>query len=80
MLEKLFGRKKNRPETQQAPEISFGRYSDNNKSVAKVTRWTDADNLFKEKKYPESFDAFFDYLRDETRQNVVYQRNGAPER
>ena len=75
MLDKLFGRKK-KPETQQSPEISFGRYSDNNKTVAKVNRWTDADKLFKEKKYPESFDAFFDYLRDDGQQNVVYQRNG----
>jgi glucose-6-phosphate 1-dehydrogenase len=42
-----------------------------------VNRWTDADNLFKEKKYTESFDAFFDYLRDDAVQNVVYERNGA---
>src|SRR5688572_18208332 len=76
MLDKLFGRKKIKQETEQAPEISFGRYSDNNKTVAKVNRWTDADNLFKEKKYPESFDAFFDYLRDDGQHNVIYQRNG----
>ncbi len=42
--------------------------------MAKVNRWTDADNLFKEKKYPESLDAFFDYLRDESVGNVVYNR------
>jgi hypothetical protein len=29
--------------------VVFGRYSDNNKSVAQTARWTDADNLFKEK-------------------------------
>jgi hypothetical protein len=50
--------------------------SDNNKPVVKVNRWTDADTLFKEKKYPESIDAFFDYLRDDTLKNVVYERNG----
>ena len=33
------------------PDISFGRYSDNNKSVAKVNRWTEGDNLFKQQKY-----------------------------
>jgi len=76
MLDKLFGRKKIKQEPEKAPEISFGRYSDNNKTVAKVNRWTDADNFFKEKKYPESFDAFFDYLRDDGQQNVSYQRNG----
>ena len=57
------------------PAISFGRYSDNNKPVEKVNRWTDADNLFKEKKYTESFDAFFEYLRDDSLNNVVHERN-----
>jgi len=77
MFDKLFGRGKKKEESQAAPEIQFGRYSDNNKPVAKVSRWTDADNLFKEKKYPESLDAFFEYLRDDVAQNVVYERNGA---
>jgi len=73
MLEKLFGRSKKRAETE--PSIFFGRYSDNNKPVEKVNRWTDADNLFKEKKYTESFDAFFEYLRDDAIDNVVHERN-----
>ncbi len=76
MFDKLFGRKK-KEEPLPGPEISFGRYSDNNKPVHKVNRWTDADKLFKEKKYRESMDAFFEYLRDDTQQNVVYERNGA---
>lgn len=75
MLDKIFGRGKKKEDP--GPAILFGRYSDNNKPVAKVSRWTDADNLFKEKKYPESLDAFFEYLRDDNTQNVVYERNGA---
>ena len=77
MFDKIFGwsKKKQGPD----PDVLFGRYSDNNKTVAKVSRWTEADNLFKEKKYPESIDAFFDYLRDDETQNVVYERNGAKE-
>ncbi len=60
MLEKLFGRgSKKKEESQAGPAIHFGRYSDNNKPVAKINRWTDADNLFKDKRYPESLDAFF---------------------
>ena len=59
------------------PKISFGRYSDNNKSPEMVSRWTMADTLFKEKKYVESMDAFFEYLGDPAVQNVVYERNGA---
>jgi hypothetical protein len=75
MLDKLFswGRKKIEPD----PDIHFGRYSDNNKPVEKVNRWTDADALFKEKKYYESLDAFFDYLRDDDADNVVHERNEA---
>jgi hypothetical protein len=73
MLERFFGRRKKRIESE--PAISFGRYSDNNKPVEKVNRWTDADNLFKEKKYTESFDAFFEYLRDDSLNNVVHERN-----
>lgn len=72
MLDRLFGRSK----TPGNPAIPFGRYSDNNKSVEKTARWGDADNLYKEKKYQESIDAFFDYLRDDAADNVMLQRNG----
>ncbi|MGC4035524.1 MAG: hypothetical protein QM764_06145 [Chitinophagaceae bacterium] len=73
MLDKLFGwnKKKEEPE----PVISFGRYSDNNKPNEKVTRWNDADAFFKDKKYIESFSAFFDYLRDDAVQNVLHERD-----
>jgi hypothetical protein len=76
MFDKLFGRSKKKEDPFRDPESSFGRYSDNNKPVAKVTRWSDADALFKEKKYTESIDAFFDYLKDDATQNVVYERKG----
>lgn len=77
MFDRLFGRGKKKDQPPGAPEISFGRYSDNNKPLARVNRWTEADNLYKEKKYPESFDAFFEYLRDDIAGNVVYERNSA---
>ncbi len=73
MLDKLFGWRKKK---EQEPNIQLGRYSDNNKSVEKVNRWTDSDNLFKEKKYTESQDAFFDYLRDDAMNNVITERRG----
>ena len=75
MLDRLFGNRKKKEEPE--PDIFFGRYSDNNKPAGKVSRWTEADNLFKQKKYVESIDAFFEYLRDDSVQNVVYERNGA---
>lgn len=73
MLDKIFGwvKKKAGPD----PDIHFGRYSDNNKPIEKVNRWTDADNLYKEKKSYDSLDAFFDYLRDDSVQNVLHERN-----
>jgi hypothetical protein len=77
MFDKLFGRGKKTTASESEPDIIFGRYSDNNKPMAKISRWTDADTLFKEKKYTDSLDAFFDYLRDDAVQNVVYERNGA---
>jgi hypothetical protein len=77
MFDKLFGRGKKSPETAQAvqPNIPFGRYSDNNKSVEKVRRWTDADNLFKEQSYFDSITAFFDYVADDKLGNVILNRN-----
>jgi len=72
VFDKLFAwRKKKRV----VADITFGRYSDNNKMVEKVGRWTEGDNLFKQQKYHESLDAFFEYLRDDKQQNIVYERN-----
>lgn len=78
MLDKLFGwtKKKQSPEA-VIPPITFGRYSDNNKTTDKTKRWADAENLFKEKNYHESLEAFFDYMRDDALQNVKSSANGA---
>ena len=73
VFDKLFGWGKKKKED---PAITFGRYSDNNKSVTKVGRWTEADNLFKNQDYHQCIEAFFDYLRDDNEQNVVLERNG----
>jgi hypothetical protein len=75
MLNKLFGwgKKKESPD-KTPPPIRFGRYSDNNKTPEKTQRWTEADNLFKEKKYQESILSFFSYLRDDTLENVTAVR------
>jgi len=74
MLEKIFSWSKKKEEENgveaSIPAIRFGRYSDNNKPVAKVEKWNEAEGLFKEKKYEQSILAFFDYLRDEEQDNV----------
>ena len=74
MFDKLFSwtRKKEEPQ----PDVVLGRYSDNNKSVEKTNRWNEADALFKEKNYARSIDAFFDYLRDDAKGNVITERKG----
>lgn len=74
VFDKLFGKSRKKADD---PAISFGRYSDNNKSVEKVSRWTAADNLFKQQDFHGSVEAFFDYLRDDQAQNVVLDRNGS---
>ena len=74
MLEKLFGWFSKKDVV--VPNIRFGRYSDNNKTVAKIARWSEAEKLFKESKRLESLDAFFDYLKDEEEDNVIYERTG----
>lgn len=67
VLDKLFGWMKRKEED---PQITFGRYSDNNKSVRQVEKWTEADNLFKQNQFTGSINAFFEYLCDEDQQNV----------
>ena len=76
MLDKIFSWSKKKPDEEAEPAIIFGRYSDNNKSVAKVDKWNAADTLFKEKKFYESITAFFDYLRDDDVENVVHIQDG----
>lgn len=74
MLQRLIGWFKKRAEMR--PSIVFGRYSDNNKTIAQVSRWTAADALYREKKYQQSVEAFFDYLRDDAVNNVITERTG----
>ncbi|HYO22160.1 MAG TPA: hypothetical protein VER36_07120 [Flavisolibacter sp.] len=74
MLEKIFSWSKKKEGEEGfvtgAPAIQFGRYSDNNKPVAKVEKWNESETLFKQKKFEESILAFFDYLRDDDEDNV----------
>lgn len=74
LLDKLFGFGKKEPEIETPiiePDIRFGRYSDNNKSLAKTNRWYEAESLFKESKIDEGIEAFFDYIRDDQEDNVI---------
>ena len=74
MFDKIFNWGKRKLEIR--PAIQFGRYSDNNKSQEKTNVWAEAENLFKERKFYESITAFFQYLKDDEINNVVFDRNG----
>lgn len=55
--------------------IIFGRFSDSFKPKPKVDAWTLSEKLFQEKKFLDSYEAFFDYIKDDTTGNVVYTRS-----
>jgi len=52
------------------PDIRFGRYSDAYKPEHKYDEWDKSMDLFEEGKYIESFEYFFEYLTDESQDNV----------
>lgn len=58
-------------------EIRFGHYSDNNKSYAKMQRWYEAEDLFKQKDYAKAFPAIFDYITDDAAANFSFTSDGA---
>ncbi len=78
MLDKIFKRAKKAVLEDIEPQIFFGRYSDNNKPIKKVEKWNEADVLFKEKKFSESIRVFFEYLKDDDIENIIYEetKNG----
>lgn len=52
--------------------VKFGRYSDAFKPKSKNEKWNECDKMFSEKKYTDSYMAFFEYLKDSDEQNVFY--------
>ncbi len=56
--------------------ITFGRFSDSFKDKPKIEAWNTSERLFLEKKYTESYEAFFNYLRDDDLGNVNFKKDG----
>jgi hypothetical protein len=54
--------------------ITFGRFTDAFKPKAKIDLWNQAEKLFNDKKYAESHDAFFSYLKDDSLDNVSWKK------
>ena len=54
--------------------ITFGRYTDAFKPKAKTDSWAKSEKLFEQKQYMDSYDAFFNYLKDDALNNVSWKR------
>jgi hypothetical protein len=55
--------------------IEFGRFTDINKNAKQVEGWKQANEMFKNKNYIDSFEQFLIYLRDESVDNVKITKN-----
>ncbi len=75
LFDKIFGKN---IETEQQPDIQFGRYTDSYKSAEQYDAWDIALEKFEEKDYLESYSNFFNYLNDKKENNVIWSRqNGS---
>ena len=67
IFDKIFGTDL---QLENQPDVKFGRYTDAYKSNAQYDAWEQSIESFEAKKYLESYDYFFKYLRDENIKNV----------
>ena len=66
-LDRLFS---NNEVGKKQPKISFGRYTDSYKPPSHYDAWDEAQALFEQGRFLESYKRFFQYLRDEDEDNV----------
>lgn len=73
LFDKLFsfGETKEKIKPDELP--TFGRYSDNNKSKFQLEEWAKAEKAYKEKRYDDAIVHFFTYIRDDNKNNVVFE-------
>src|SRR5438552_13256768 len=55
--------------------ITFGRFSDSFKPKPKTDAWAQSEKLFQEKKFLDSYEAFFEYIKDDNANNITYTRS-----
>ncbi len=55
--------------------VQLGRFTDSFKPKAKVEAWNLSEKLFLEKKFLDSYEAFFDYIKDDAMNNISYSRS-----
>lgn len=72
-FEQLFG---GGAKKEPQPNLSFGRYSDSYKSADQYDSWDKALSLFEKEQYLASYLEFFNYLRDNFEDNVIWEEKG----
>lgn len=73
-FERLFRSKETNIPVDIEPNVLFGKYTDRNKTKEQHDSWDKAVNLYREKKYLDSYYEFFNYIRDEKEQNVTFEK------
>ena len=58
------------------PPIFFGHYVDANKTAQQLAKWEEANTLFTQKNYRDSFLAFLEYICDPVVKNVTWEYKG----
>lgn len=56
--------------------VIFGRFSDSFKPKAKLDFWNKSEKLFIDKQYIDSYEAFMNYLHDDSTDNLKFSRSG----
>lgn len=59
------------------PNIMFGHYIDANKNAHQLAKWDEANKLFNDKNYKDSFIAFLEYVGDPAEKNVTWKYQGS---
>lgn len=71
----LFSKKTETVSNGSGSSIQFGRYTDRNKTPEQLKFWDDSLELFKQKKYLDSFWNFINYVRDTELNNVKFNKS-----
>ena len=58
------------------PQLRFGHYVDANKTPQQLAKWEEANSLYQQKNYRDSFVAFLEYICDPAEKNVTWAYKG----
>ncbi len=73
LFDRLFG---TTTKKKKQPNIRFGRYSDSYKTPDQLDAWEASVKKFDKKEHLESYDSFFQYLKDPKQNNVSHSKDG----